>query len=112
MKKIYNLLSGAKQGLFAFALTVFLGTAYSQATYTLYYTGSAQSLTLQAGTYSIAAWGGDGYTQTSGFNGKGGYSSGILTLTSTQTVYIYVGGGGGFPTSVSGNVWTFNGGGI
>ena len=112
-KNIYSLLSGAKQGLFALALILFSVTAYSQVTYTLSYTGSVQSLTLLAGTYSINSWGGDGYTQTAGYNGKGGFASGILTLPSTQTVYIYVGGLGTYPAGgVSANVWTFNGGGV
>ncbi len=76
------------------------------------YTGSVQSVTLQAGSYEIECWGANGYTQTAGYNGKGGYAKGTLTLASTQTVYIYVGEGGTYPTSgVSGNTWTFNGGG-
>ena len=112
-RKIYKLSSCAKQGLSAFVLTMFSVTAFSQSTYTFNYTGSQQTLNLQAGTYSIQAWGGDGYTQTTGYNGKGGYSSGILTLASTQTVYIYVGGLGSYPsTGVTANAWTFNGGGI
>src|SRR5436853_339186 len=112
-RKIYKLLSSAKRVLFVLALTVFSGTAYSQANYTLSYTGNVQTLTLQASTYSVEAWGGDGYTQTAGYNGKGGYASGILTLASTQTIYIYVGGLGGYPSGgVSANAWTFNGGGI
>ena len=112
-RKIYKLLSSAKQGLFAFALTLFSFTAYSQVTYTLNYTGSVQTLTLLAGTYNIKSWGGDGYTQTAGYNGRGGYASGVLTLASTQTVYIYVGGLGSYPSvAVTANAWTFNGGGI
>src|SRR5438105_1481436 len=111
-RKILKLLSGAKQELFALALILLCGSLFSQTTYTFNYTGSSQSLALPGGTYSISAWGGDGYTQTSGYNGKGGYSTGILTLASTQTIYIYVGGLGSYPTSVVGNAWTFNGGGI
>ncbi|WP_317897256.1 glycine-rich protein [Aurantibacillus circumpalustris] len=112
-RNIYKLLSSTKQGLFALGLTVFSAAAFSQTTYTLNYTGSVQTLTLQTGTYNIKAWGGDGYTQTAGYNGKGGYATGILTLASTQTIYIYVGGLGGYPASaVTANAWTFNGGGI
>src|SRR5687768_6612355 len=111
--KIYKLLSDVKQLLFAFTLTLYSVSAFSQATYTLSYTGSAQTLTLQQGTYSVNCWGGDGYTSSAGFNGKGGYASGILTLASTQTIYIYVGGIGSYPASgVTANAWTFNGGGI
>src|SRR5688572_3801962 len=98
MTKIYQLLSNTKLAVFALALTVFSKTADAQATYTLNYTGSVQTLTLFAGTYSIDSWGGNGYTQTSGFNGYGGYASGILTLVNTQTIYIYVGGVGGYPS--------------
>jgi hypothetical protein len=112
-RKIHNLFSSTRQGVFALALTVFSGTANAQNTYTFNYTGNTQTLNLQAGTYDIAMWGGDGYTQNSGFNGKGGYATGILTLTSPQIIYIYVGGLGGYPASgVTANAWTFNGGGI
>ena len=111
--KIYKLSSGAKQVLFVLALTVFSCTGYSQTTYTFNYTGFTQTLSLQAGTFSIQCWGGDGYTQTSGYNGKGGYASGILTLNSAQTIYINVGGLGSYPSGgVTANAWTFNGGGI
>lgn len=76
------------------------------------YTGAVQTLTLQPGSYLIECWGGNGYTQTAGYNGKGGYASGTLTLTAAQTMYIYVGGVGTYPTGgVSANTWTFNGGG-
>src|SRR5688572_15124199 len=112
-RKIYNLMSRVKQTLFVIALTVFSGAVYSQATYTLMYTGSTQTLNLQAGTFSIECWGGDGYTQTAGYNGRGGYASGVLTLGSAQVVYINVGGLGTYPASgVTPNMWTFNGGGI
>jgi len=112
-KNLYQLFSTTRQVLLALVLTALSATAYSQATYSLYYTGAAQTLTLQPGTFSIQCWGGDGYTQTAGYNGRGGYSSGILNLTSTTVVYIYVGGVGGYPsTGVTANTWSFNGGGI
>ncbi len=112
-RKFFEFLITGKN--FSFALVFVLICAYSQAqtTYTFNYTGSQQTVNLTPGTYDIKAWGGDGYTQTSGYNGKGGYSNGILTLTSAQTIYVYVGGLGSYPSSgVSGNVWTFNGGGV
>ncbi len=113
MKKIYTQLSNARQILIAVTLILFSGATLAQTTYTLSYTGAVQTLTLNAGTYSINSWGGDGYTQTAGYNGRGGYASGILTLASTQTIYIYVGGLGSYPASgVTANAWTFNGGGI
>ena len=82
----------------ALALTVFWGTGFSQATYSLNYTGSVQTLTLLAGNYSVQCWGADGgdggdVTVTI-FGGKGGYSKGVCTLATTTTLYIYVGGKG------------------
>lgn len=76
------------------------------------YTGAVQTVTLQAGTYLVETWGGDGYTQTAGYNGRGGYTSGTLSVTGPTTYYIYIGGKGAYPTSITGNTWTFNGGGI
>src|SRR5690554_96535 len=66
------------------------------------YTGSAQTVSLPAGSYEIEAWGADG-GNTTGTNsnagvaklgGKGGYARGILTLTTPTTLSIYVGGKG------------------
>ena len=96
--KIYKLLSSAKQGLFAFVLTVFLGTAYAQ-TYTLNYTGGAQTLSIPAtGNYLIECWGADGgdVTQGPGGGGKGGYSVGEFNVTTPGLLLnILVGGKGG-----------------
>src|SRR5262245_41461398 len=108
MKKIYKLLSNTKQGLFALALTVYAGTAYSQASYTLNYTGTVQNQVLSAGTYSIEMWGGNGGGSQ---GGKGGYSAGTLTLSSATTIYVVVGGAGatgGVPADINGG---YNGGG-
>ncbi|WP_317898461.1 glycine-rich protein [Aurantibacillus circumpalustris] len=91
-REIYKLLSSAKQGLFALALTVFWGVAHSQATYTLNYTGSIQTLTLQAGTYDIKMWGANGGNSGNTRAGIGGYSTGTLNLPATTTLYIVVGG--------------------
>src|ERR1051325_4548747 len=98
-RKIYKLSSSARQpsggrlsGLvwwpFAFALTVFWGTANAQTTYTFNYTGGQQTLNLSAGIYSIAMWGADGGNSNNSRAGIGGYSSGTLTLASPTTVYI------------------------
>ena len=77
------------------------------------FTDSVQSVTLPVGTYLIESWGADGYTQTAGFNGRGGYASGTLIITTPQTYYIHVGKGGGYPTTgVVANRWNYNGGGI
>ncbi|WP_317899395.1 T9SS type A sorting domain-containing protein [Aurantibacillus circumpalustris] len=138
-RKIYKLLSSAKQGLFALALTVFSGMAYSQATYTFNYTGSTQTVAVQAGSYSIQCWGadggdgGDGSSANIGSGGKGGYSYGVYTVASSTILYIYVGekgqstnttgaalvtaaggwngGGGGFSGSSSSNYKGGGGGG-
>ncbi|WP_317897837.1 glycine-rich protein [Aurantibacillus circumpalustris] len=97
-KNIYKLFSNAKRGFFALALIIFLGTAYSQTTYTFVYTGSSQNISLPAGNYSIECWGADGgkgyQTSQIANSGRGGYSSGILNLTIGQTIYIYAGGAG------------------
>src|SRR5690554_4602384 len=61
------------------------------------YTGSAQTVSLPAGSYEIEAWGADG-GNTTGTNsnagvaklgGKGGYARGIMTITTTTTLSIY-----------------------
>ena len=85
-------------------LLVILLSSYlhSQTTYTFVYTGSVQTLTLQAGSYSIECWGGDG-GGTTGTNanaavlklgGKGGYARGTLTVSAVTTASVYVGGKG------------------
>lgn len=86
------------------------------------YSGTYKSITLPKGTYKLECWGaqgGNGADSNSSFNasseaigGKGGYSTGILTLSSSQTVYLYTGGKGGCISS-SANDYTggFNGGG-
>jgi len=104
-RKIYKLFSGAKQGFFALALTVFSGTAYSQTTYTFSYTGNTQTISLPAGNYSIECWGADGGSATNGTNptagGKGGYSTGVYTNTGTTLFNVYVGGLGGNASGAS-----------
>jgi hypothetical protein len=73
------------------------------------YTGNVQSVVLPAGQYKLQCWGAQGGTCSAGYyGGKGGYSEGVLTLTSPTTVYIFVGGKG----SSSGNGgWNGGGGG-
>src|ERR1043166_7774631 len=108
---IYQFISSARQpsggrlsGLvwwpFAIALIVCSNAAYSQTTYTFNYTGNTQTINLQAGSYSIECWGADGgkgfYSTTTNnrYGGKGGYSKGVITLSSASLVNIYVGGKG------------------
>lgn len=80
------------------------------------YIKNGQSIDLLPGTYKLEAWGAQGgnlretgYTpysgSTYGLGGKGGYSTGVLTLTNPDTLYIYTGGKG------SGNTAGYNGGG-
>lgn len=77
------------------------------------YTGSYQEVTLPAGQYKLQCWGARGgsnatassYSITAKAGGEGGYSEGVITLSSPTTVRVYVGGAG---TSSKGG---FNGGG-
>ncbi len=88
-----------KIALLAVAMTVFSGLVYSQSTYTFNYTGASQTLAVSAGTYSLQCWGANGGTSA---GGKGGYSTGSITVTSPSTLYIYV-GGAGTATNVTGS---------
>lgn len=77
------------------------------------YTGSYQEVVLPAGQYKLQVWGAQGgsngtnstYGITAQAGGKGGYSEGIITLSTKTTVRVYVGGQG---SSYAGG---FNGGG-
>ena len=75
---------------------------------------SIQSVNLSAGKYKLEVWGAQGGANPSGQKGgKGGYTSGILTLNSSDTLYIAVGGQGA-QCSASGSinpVGGYNGGG-
>lgn len=70
----------------------------------------AHTVDLKRGKYKVEVWGGkggNGYAQGPG--GNGGYSVGVLTLTSDQNIHAYIGGEGG--THVNGTAGGFNGGG-
>jgi hypothetical protein len=77
------------------------------------YTGIEQTIMLSAGTYMLECWGADGGSANGQTGGKGGYSSGTLTLPSRTTLYINVGGAGtnGSPIYTLQNPGGFNGGG-
>lgn len=79
------------------------------------YTGAVQSVTLNAGTYTLECWGAQGgYRFSSSYGGAGGYSIGTLSLSSKTTLYIYVGGSGNSVTSANSSGYYpggFNGGG-
>lgn len=80
------------------------------------YTGSVQTATLAPGRYKLECWGAQGGNSnqsngTYGNGGKGGYSTGILNVSTNTTIYITVGGqgqNGVFNTRTAGG---FNGGG-
>ena len=80
------------------------------------YTGSVQTATLTHGRYKLECWGAQGGNSnqsngTYGNGGKGGYSTGILNVSTNTTIYITVGGqgqNGVFNTRTAGG---FNGGG-
>ena len=80
------------------------------------YTGSVQPATLTPGRYKLECWGAQGGNSnqsngTYGNGGKGGYSTGILNVSTNTTIYITVGGqgqNGVFNTRTAGG---FNGGG-
>ena len=83
------------------------------------YSGAVKSLTLSKGTYRLAVWGAQGGrmgNNTSGTIysnwGRGGFSTGDLTLTAPTLCYVYAGGKGAENKSSNGTVaGGFNGGG-
>jgi len=86
-------------------------------TWTFDYTGDVQDFNVPCdGTYKLEAWGAQGgdYTLGTGaLGGKGGYSTGNVSLSESDTIYIVVGGQGTSPEfsdqTASGG---YNGGGI
>lgn len=80
------------------------------------YTGLVQTATLTPGRYKLECWGAQGGNSnqsngTYGNGGKGGYSTGILNVSTNTTIYVTVGGqgqNGVFNTRTAGG---FNGGG-
>lgn len=76
------------------------------------YTGSVQTATLTPGTYKLECWGAQGgnstYHNTTG--GKGGYSSGLYTISKTTSVFIYVGGMGNTGSYAVNGGWNGGGG--
>ncbi len=77
------------------------------------YTGAVQTVTLPKGTYKLECWGAmGGYRSSATYAGKGGYSVGTLTLSSSTILYIYAGGAGNSITpSTTVYPGGFNGGG-
>lgn len=78
------------------------------------YTGAVQSVTLNAGTYTLECWGAQGgYRSNASRGGKGGYSIGTISISQSTTLYINVGGSGNSVSSATNNIYPggFNGGG-
>ena len=80
------------------------------------YTGSVQTATLTPGTYKLECWGAQGGNSnqsngTYGNGGKGGYSTGILNVSTNTTIYITVGGQGQNGVLNTRTAGGFNGGG-
>ena len=68
--------------------------------YNFYYTGDVQNFIAKCyGTYQLEVWGAQGgtsnaYSNDPAHGGYGGYSYGIIALSSENTLYAYVGGQG------------------
>lgn len=80
------------------------------------YTGSVQTATLTPGAYKLECWGAQGGNSnqsngTYGNGGKGGYSTGILNVSTNTTIYITVGGQGQNGILNTRTAGGFNGGG-
>ena len=80
------------------------------------YTGSVQTATLTPGAYKLECWGAQGGNSnqsngTYGNGGKGGYSTGILNVSTNTTIYITVGGQGQNGILNTRTAGSFNGGG-
>lgn len=61
------------------------------------YLGSVQEVTLTPGTYKLEVWGAEGGSfnyHSNAAAGKGGYSAGTFTVSSTTKLYVAVGGSG------------------
>lgn len=72
------------------------------------YTGAKAEQALPPGRYRLEVWGAQGgYRSSSTYGGKGGFSTGELTLEEATTLYVYVGGAGNTGKTSGG----FNGGG-
>jgi len=114
-QKIYKLISFGKRSLLALGLAL-PGMFDAQQTFTLSYTGAAQTLTLPAGNWNIECWGANGGSITTlGGQGMGGYSVGKLQAPGPVTLNVYVGGRGnpatGNTSSAGAGGWNGGGGG-
>ena len=85
------------------------------------YTGQVQTVSLYPGEYKFEAWGAGGggtweeghvYPGLKATDGKGGYSSGTLTVNELTDFYIYVGGRGADAVINKDSAGGWNGGGV
>lgn len=78
------------------------------------YSGTIKTITLPIGEYYLECWGANGGrgNSTSYLGGMGGYSKGILKLSSSLTLYLVVGGAGAIGSSTSTYAGGYNGGGM
>jgi len=80
------------------------------------YTGSVQPWVVpETGQYLLEVWGADGGpVPNSIFNGRGGYSAGLVWLTQGETLWVYVGGRGEASLGLTNHInqGGFNGGGF
>ncbi|MDR2907765.1 MAG: hypothetical protein LBU91_07245, partial [Bacteroidales bacterium] len=79
------------------------------------YTGAYRAFSLHPGTYVIECWGAQGGQQVVNKNitangANGGYSKGILTLSTQKVIYCYVGGTGSRGYGATGGAGGWNGG--
>jgi hypothetical protein len=72
------------------------------------YTENVQTVTLFPGIYEFEVWGADGGSGTTVAGGRGGYSTGTVTLHASTTLYVVV---GGKPTARASGNGGYNGGG-
>ena len=87
--------------------------------YNFAYTGSVQEFSASIGTYKLEVWGAQGGGSSSYPGSNGGYSKGIINLSSEQKLYVYVGGkgtqgktGGGYNGGGNGtSTYNYGGGG-
>lgn len=76
------------------------------------YSGTYKTLTLPKGQYKLECWGAQGGDySTTYLGGKGGYSTGTLTLTQPTILFFYTGGQGIKGTTTGDTSGGFNGGG-
>ena len=78
-----------------YAKITYYGTSLKDLEYLYGYTGYAQTFKApEEGIYKIETWGAQGGGDDTHPGGKGGYSSGIVSLNTNETIYTVVGGRG------------------